>query len=132
MSQPSSLQIDLKTRTVVLRAAVLARGNAWEGASELMGRLLSAPCVQSVAIDRARGTATMRLVPVTELRATGLGVFAPCGKQNRLLGMHFFEPPLNVGIKSRMSFFAGAFRVAVFIDLVVVRNQMHLNKLVAR
>lgn len=72
MSQPSSLQIDLKTRTVVLRAAVLARGNAWEGASELMGRLLSAPCVQSVAIDRARGTATMRLVPVTELPTTAL------------------------------------------------------------
>jgi len=72
MSQSSSLQIDLKTRTVVLRAAVLARGNAWQGASELMGRLLSAPCVQSVAIDRARGTATMRLVPVTELPTAAL------------------------------------------------------------
>ncbi|MDB5335716.1 MAG: copA [Planctomycetaceae bacterium] len=75
MSQPSPLQIDLKSRTVVLRTAALAQDSSWNEGRELIGRLLSAPCVESVAIDRTRGTATMHLAPATDnkLAASGNG-----------------------------------------------------------
>ena len=68
MSQPSNLQIDLQSRTVVLRAAVLGLAGTWDGGRELVGRLLSAPCVESVLVDRTRGTATMRLTPAANVQ----------------------------------------------------------------
>ncbi len=63
MVSASHMQIDLQSRTVVLRTTALGQETAWEGTSELVGRLLSAPCVESILIDRTQSMATLRLTP---------------------------------------------------------------------
>lgn len=72
MSTPFDLTIDAASRRIVLRAAPLSLGSAWEQTQQLVGRLLSASIVESIHVDRRTASATLRLKSVHESSSTNL------------------------------------------------------------
>ena len=61
MSQSTRIIVDHATGTLVLNCSALAQSQPWETTREFVGRLLAADCVESVILDRARATISMRI-----------------------------------------------------------------------
>ena len=61
MSQSTQLFVDRESRRVTLRTPALGHGQPWNVTRELVGRLLSTACVESVFLDRRNETATIQL-----------------------------------------------------------------------
>lgn len=71
MAQNSELTIDAQSGTVVIRTDRVHQSCAWIDVRELIGRLISAPCVESLLIDRQRATVILRLRPSMDAAANG-------------------------------------------------------------
>lgn len=89
MTQPFHLTINVKSRSVALCAATLAVDSPWEGARELIARLLSSPDVQSVQVDRRKATV---VVSLTDIEPPVPGIVADTKQQLKDVAERLRQP----------------------------------------